>query len=171
MTDLLLLASLLNGPKHGYALKKHIGLLLGQAALHNNIVYPLLKRFVQDGWVNRRETAGERGQTREVYSLTKAGKQVLLARISELTEKEAASADALRLRVGMFSVLDAEKRLKILQNRDAFLAKRMERLDTVTKQLPLDPWASEVVGFLRSQVQAERHWLKHLVTLAKKSAN
>jgi DNA-binding PadR family transcriptional regulator len=169
MNDLLLLASLLDGPKHGYALKKRIGLLLGQAALHNNIVYPLLKRFVEDGWVIRRAAAGERGQTREMYSLTKAGKQVLLERISELTEKDAASADALRLRVGMFSALEPEKRVAILQSRDAFLTRRMERLDAVVKHLPLDPWSREVVSFLRSQVEAERDWLKRLEKLAKKA--
>jgi len=140
MNDLLLLASLLDGPKHGYALKKRIGLLLGQAALHNNIVYPLLKRFVEEGWVSCRAAAGERGQTREVYSLTKTGKQVLLERVSELSDKEAASADALRLRVGLFGVLEPEKRLPILQSRDAFLAKRMERLDAAVKHLPLHPW-------------------------------
>jgi DNA-binding PadR family transcriptional regulator len=169
MNDLLLLASLLDGPKHGYALKKRIGLLLGQAALHNNIVYPLLQRFVEERWVSRRATAGERGQTREVYSLTKAGKHALLERVSVLSEKDAASADALRLRVGMFSVLDAEKRVPILQSRDAFLARRMERLDGVVKHLPLDPWSKEVVSFLRSQVEMERNWLKRLEKLVKKA--
>lgn len=171
MTDLLLLASLLDGPKHGYALKKRIGLLLGQAALHNNIVYPLLKRFVEEGWVSRHAAAGERGQIREVYSLTKAGKQVLLERVSELSEKDAASADALRLRVGMFSVLDPEKRLPILHRRDAFLTKRLERLDAVVKHLSLNPWSNEVVSFLRSQVEAERDWLKRLEKLAKKATD
>ena len=171
MNDLLLLASLLDGPKHGYALKKRIGLISSQAALHNNIVYPLLKHFVQEGWVRRRETAGERGQTREVYFLTKAGKQILLARIGALTEKDAASADAVRLRVGMFGIIDTEKRLKILQNRDAFLARRTERLEAVVKHLPLDPWSKEVVGFLRSQVEMERNWLKRLAKRAKKAAH
>ncbi|HTZ49666.1 MAG TPA: helix-turn-helix transcriptional regulator [Verrucomicrobiae bacterium] len=171
MNDLLLLASLLDGPKHGYALKKRIGLLLGQAALHNNIVYPLLKRFVEAGWVSRRATSGERGQTREVYSLTKTGKRILLERVSELSEKDAASPDALRLRVGMFSVLQSEKRVAILQRRGTFLAKRMERLDAVVEHLPLDPWSKEVVSFLRSQVEMERNWLKRLEKLAKKATD
>jgi DNA-binding PadR family transcriptional regulator len=169
MNDLLLLASLLDGPKHGYALKKRIGLLLSQTALHNNIVYPLLKRFMEDGWVSRRATAGERGQTREVYSLTKTGKQVLLERISELSGKEAASPDAVRLRVGMFRVIQAEKRVAILQRRDAFLTRRIERLDAMVKHLPLDSWSKEVVSFLRSQVEIERNWLKRLEKLAKKN--
>lgn len=44
MNDLLILAALLEGPKHGYALKKHAGLISGQTDMHNNLVYPLLRR-------------------------------------------------------------------------------------------------------------------------------
>ena len=58
MNDLLMLAALLGGPKHGYALKKQAGLMTGQANLHNNLVYPLLRRFVARGWVTRKKVAG-----------------------------------------------------------------------------------------------------------------
>jgi DNA-binding PadR family transcriptional regulator len=65
MNDLFLLANLLDDPKHGYALKKQVGLISGQEEMHNNLVYPLLRRFVESGWVRKRQGAGERGQTRE----------------------------------------------------------------------------------------------------------
>jgi DNA-binding PadR family transcriptional regulator len=43
MTDLILLATLLDGPKHGYELKKRAGLIFGQGmTIHNNLVYPLM---------------------------------------------------------------------------------------------------------------------------------
>ena len=44
MNDLLLLAMLLEGPQHGYALKKKVPLITGHGEMHNNLVYPLLKR-------------------------------------------------------------------------------------------------------------------------------
>ena len=53
MNDLILMAALLEGPKHGWALKKLAGFLGGQNAMHNNLVYPLLKKFVAAGWVRR----------------------------------------------------------------------------------------------------------------------
>ena len=74
MNDLIFLSLLLPGPLHGYALKRQGGIISGQAELHNNLVYPLLRRFVVRGWVTRRKTAGERGQTRQVYSLTEIGR-------------------------------------------------------------------------------------------------
>ena len=65
MNDLLLLSLLLAGPQHGYALKKRAGLISGQPAMHNNLVYPLLRRFVENKWVKQKVAAGERGQTRQ----------------------------------------------------------------------------------------------------------
>ena len=53
MTDLILLATLFGGPRHGYALKKQAGMLFTDNPVHNNLVYPLLRRFVDNGWVAR----------------------------------------------------------------------------------------------------------------------
>ena len=97
MNDLLILASLLDGPQHGYALKKRIVTLTGHGPMHNNLVYPLLRRFVAASWVSRRKAPGQRGQTRELYSLTPKGKQALLLKLADFTEKDAASADSFRI--------------------------------------------------------------------------
>jgi DNA-binding PadR family transcriptional regulator len=45
----MILALLLEAPQHGYALKKRAGLISGSADMHNNLVYPLLRRFVGKG--------------------------------------------------------------------------------------------------------------------------
>lgn len=162
MNDLLILATLLDGPQHGYALKKRAGLITGQPDLHNNVVYPLLKHFVGEGWVRRREAAGRRGQTREVYSLTAKGKQEFRRRLEAFSERDAASADAFRLRVGLFSVLDASARARILHERDHRLAKREEHLARLREITNVGDWGGEVVQFLRSQVRREREWIGKL---------
>src|ERR1700740_469510 len=106
MNDLLLLANLLGGPLHGYALKKQVALISGTPDMHNNLVYPLLRRFVGKGWVRQKRTPGERGQTRLVYSLTSAGRAELLRRLSDFEEGEAHSPEAFQVRVGLFGFLD-----------------------------------------------------------------
>jgi DNA-binding PadR family transcriptional regulator len=168
MNDLLLLASLLDGPKHGYALKKQTGVISGKRELHNNLVYPLLKRFVSEGWVNQHRAAGQRGQTREVYALTSKGKQMLLQRLGDFTEKDAGSADAFCLRTGLFGFLNEEKRWAILEARGRWLERRAGILAQVAKTMPLDDWAKETVRHLRNQVEAERVWLKRLNKLVKR---
>ena len=170
MNDLLILASLLDGPQHGYALKKRIGTLTGHGPLHNNLVYPLLRRFVASSWVSRRKAPGQRGQTRELYSLTPKGKQALLTRLADFREKEAASADSLRIRVALFSFLAPAERARILDSRGRWLAGRVAVLDNIAARMKLEQWAGETVRFLRSQLLAEEKWLRNLRKLGKKVA-
>jgi DNA-binding PadR family transcriptional regulator len=162
MNDLLVLSTLLGGPKHGYALKKRIGLLTGRKEMHNNLIYPLLKRFVAEGWVSRRTVEGERGQTRELYALTAKGKQELLAQLGELSEKEAGNREACSLRVGLFSVLPKEARLKIIEVRDRWLADREANLARIAAEMRVGEWGGQSLRFIQTQVKAERKWLEGL---------
>jgi len=162
MNDLLLLANLLDAPKHGYALKKQVGLISGKGEMHNNLVYPLLRRFVESGWVSKRKGPGERGQTRDIYALTNKGRQLLLRRLSQSTDKEMSSESGFRLRVGLFSVLDGETRDRILAERERWLADREKHLARLSGKLDLGLWGGEVVQFMRGQIRSERKWISHL---------
>src|SRR6516165_654423 len=151
MNDLILLAALLEGPKHGWALKKVAGLVSGSRDMHNNLLYPLLKRFVQERWVRRRSEPGERGQTRAVYSLTPRGNQELLRRLREFGEREASSAPEFLVRAGLFAILDPETRSRILSERDRYLASRESQFSTIRANLSAlnaSEWGSEVITFL-----------------------
>jgi len=162
MNDLLLLATLLGGPKHGYALKKQAGFLSGQPDLHNNLVYPLLRRFVENGWVSKRTAAGQRGQTREVYTLTAAGKKEVLRQAARFTEREASSESEFAIRVGLFSLLDGAQRLTVLQVRDEWLKQWEEKFERMEAGMNIGEWGGEVVRFLRAQMCAERDWIATL---------
>jgi DNA-binding PadR family transcriptional regulator len=162
MNDLLLLAMLLGGPIHGYALKQRAGWLTGQKNLHNNLVYPLLAKFRKAGWINQKTGKGQRGQTRELYSLTSKGKALLLSRLSEFTEKDAASETAFRLRVGLFFVLDFATRNRVLDARDVYLEKREQKFAYLASAMNLGEWGSEVTTFLLEQVRSERRWISRL---------
>src|SRR5690348_161091 len=117
MTDLILLAMLLDGPRHGYRLKQEAGTVLGQGELHNNLVYPLLRRFMANRWVTKKVVPGARGQNRQQYAITPLGRQTLLNRLREFSPQEAKAEDAFRLRVGLFGLLTPEERERILSQR------------------------------------------------------
>ena len=80
MNDLVLLSLLYDGPKHGYQLKREAGFVLGRGDMHNNLVYPLLRKFTKKGWVTKKTVPGERGQTRQQYVLTAKGRRELRRR-------------------------------------------------------------------------------------------
>jgi DNA-binding PadR family transcriptional regulator len=165
MNDLILLAALLEGPKHGWALKKLAGFLGGQNAMHNSLVYPLLKKFVAAGWVRRREEAGERGQRRSVYCLTLPGNRELMRRLREFGAKEASSPIEFRLRVGLFGIVDPDSRKHILDERARWLSAREDRFAFIQqglKAMDSSQWGNEVVGFLLREVRAERKWIAAL---------
>lgn len=165
MNDLMLLAMLLDGPKHGYAIKKEAGLIAGRGAVHNNLIYPPLRRFVAQHWVTQRQAAGDRGQRRHVYSLTPRGRRVLLTGISTFDESDVRSPDAFRMRVGLFGVLSPSVRKLILGKRKAFLQHRSEALARLERGVDVGRYGREVVSFLRRQTAAELDWINHLAML------
>lgn len=167
MIDLIILSTLLSGPKHGYQLKHEAGLILGQEALHNNVVYPLLRRFANNKWVSRKAVPGERGQTRQQYALTSAGRAQLVAALRTFSEQDARSADAFRFRVGMFQLLEAGIRSQIMDARQEFLQARIAKLTSIKKNFELDKYAGEVTLQLRAQTQSELKWIAHLRRLEK----
>jgi DNA-binding PadR family transcriptional regulator len=168
MNDLLLLATLLGGPKHGYALKKQAGLISGQTDMHNNMVYPLLRRFVENGWVSKRQAAGQRGQTREVYTLTAKGKKEVLRQAAQFTEREASSESEFAIRVGLFGLLDGAQRLAVLRVREEWLEQWEEKFGRMQDGMNIGEWGGEVVRFLRAQMLAEREWIAGLKRKLKK---
>ncbi len=167
MTDLIILAMLLPGRKHGYQLKHEAGIILGHDVLHNNLVYPLLRRFMNNKWVSRKTVAGQRGQTRHQYSLTALGRKELLTRLASFTEQDARSEDGFRLRVGMFWCLKPEVRERILEAREKSLRARTAGLKNIEASFPLDRYAGEVTSHMRAEAESELEWIAHLRKLEK----
>ena len=162
MTDLIILATLLAGPKHGYSLIREAGLVLGQEKLHNNLVYPLLHRFMAKKWVSRKEVSGERGQRRQIYSITAAGREELITRLSSFTEHDARGSDQFRCRVGMFRVILPEARIRILDAREGYLRSRIEKLSAIQDNFELDRYSGEVTNRFLAETRNELNWIAQL---------
>jgi len=165
MIDLIILANLVDGPKHGYALKKQAGTVLSDSELHNNLVYPLLRRFTSQGWVTKKSAPGQRGQIRQLYALTTAGRRALRERLNAFEEKEAQSTEEFLLRVGLFDLLDPAARQRILGTREQVLERRKEHFASL-QRMELGIYGSEVVGFLSQRAKDEHAWLRRLCRLA-----
>jgi len=80
--DLLILASISEGPLHGYGLIKQVeersqsGVLLDPANL-----YRTLRRMRQDGWIEEIQDAADRRRT---HRITDSGRRVLAAELHRL---------------------------------------------------------------------------------------
>ena len=168
MNDIIILAMMLAGPRYGYELKREAGWVAGQGELHNNLVYPALRRFLGGAWVTRKAVPGDRGQTRQQYALTAEGRRHVLQLVRDFSESDAASESAFRLRVGLFEVLQPEERVSILQRREQYLAGRDERLAVLKDRMDLGRYGAEVVRQMRKQIELEQEWIHRLRRIARK---
>ncbi|HTT19478.1 MAG TPA: helix-turn-helix transcriptional regulator [Candidatus Sulfotelmatobacter sp.] len=167
MNDILLLALLLGGRKYGYQLKREAGWMTRQAALHNNIVYPRLRKFLQEGWVSKRSVPGDRGQTRQQYALTAEGRRTLMERLSQFADADAASEEAFRMRLGLIEYLKPEVRESLFAGREKYLQHRDEALESLQDKMDLGKFGREIVRYMRKQIEMEQDWIGHLRRMAR----
>jgi transcriptional regulator len=82
--ELLILKSLVSGPKHGYAIVEHLRvssrdmLHIGESAL-----YPALQRLLLNGWAKAEWGQSEANRRARYYSLTPAGRKQLAGERAE----------------------------------------------------------------------------------------
>jgi DNA-binding PadR family transcriptional regulator len=165
MRDLVLLSAMLGGPAYGYALKRTAGLIFGDGAMHNNVVYPLLKKFVASGWVRQRVVPGDRGQQRKQYRLTAAGRKHLLGSLAALGENEAADEGAFLLRVAFFDVLSRKNRAAIVAARRSFLTLRSQELARLREGVQPRSFALLALDRVRQRLAGELRWIREIEKL------
>lgn len=162
MTDLVLLTALLGGPAYGYALKQTAGLIFGGGVVHNNLVYPLLKRFVKSGWVEQSIVPGNRGQERKQYRITEAGRKYLIEQIAAFSDREVANDGAFLLRVALFDLLPKEKREDMIAARKSFLRARVEEFSELRKSGKPRSFGAVALERTEAVVQGELQWIESL---------
>jgi len=162
MTDLVLLTALLRGPAYGYALKKTAGLIFGSGAMHNNVIYPSLKRFVRNGWVEQTTVPGDRGQERKQYRITAQGRRHLLEQIGTFGEDDARDEGAFLLRVAMFDLLSAGKRRNIVAARKSFLKTRSTELSQLREAAEPTSFPNLALSRVQQRVRDELRWIRQI---------
>jgi DNA-binding PadR family transcriptional regulator len=95
---LLILVSLANEPRHGYALMKDIeALSMGRVKLSTGTLYGALHRLLDDGWIERFEQE-DTSREKQAYRLTPAGRRQLQLELDRMKQLTKAAAARLRTR-------------------------------------------------------------------------
>src|SRR6266702_4523591 len=91
-SEILILAMLRPGPRHGYDIKKDVErALAGTVSLNNKTLYLALKRFEEIGAVTRQVLPQEGKPNRHLYQLTERGIELLQAYLRDFPASQAAS--------------------------------------------------------------------------------
>jgi len=82
--ELLILRSLVSGPRHGYAIVEHIR-LTSHDVLHigESALYPALQRLLANGWAKAEWGLSDANRRARFYNLTAAGKKQLVGERAE----------------------------------------------------------------------------------------
>ncbi len=167
--DILILGHLSPGPLHGYELKRKVQTTTA-FRLHNNTLYPALRRFEEAGAVTKVAEQQEGKPPRHVFTLTELGRELLHDMIAELPPDLADNEAEFLTRLGMFAELSAAERRAVLATRDEALLRQLTHLrllaDLARGSAAHHDWGSVVTGFLIEQIERERALLGGLTARA-----
>jgi DNA-binding PadR family transcriptional regulator len=163
--DIVILSHLLRGPRHGYELKRNVADTTA-FALHNNTLYPALRRFEEAGAVAKTAQQQEGRPPRHVYELTGVGRELLHDMLADLPPELAGDDTEFLTRVGMFDELTPHERRHVLAARAEALRKRVEHMAQLTDKAARSPqhqrWGGVVVAELAERARRELDWIARL---------
>lgn len=167
--EILILRRLRAGPAHGYELRKRVEQTTG-FVLHNNSLYPALKRFEEAGAVSKIAEPQEGRPPRLVYTLTDTGRELLHDMLADLPPEQAADDSEFLARLGQFSLIDPAERASVLAARTSAVRVRLAH-HQVMRDLAIEHgerWGALVTAELIRRDEQELAWLADLGELAAK---
>lgn len=169
-SEILILAMLRQGPRHGYEIKKDLDRALGgMVTLNNKTLYLTLKRFEEMGAVTRQVIPQEGKPNRHLYQLTERGIELLQTSLRDFGPEQAGEDAEFFTRVSFFDLLEAHEREAILIKRLAYQEACLEYLQKLQHLadtedcppgmgLPMSS-AQRVLAFHIRRVRDEYQWI------------
>src|SRR6266568_9118273 len=128
-SEILILAMLRQGSRHGYEIKKDIDRALGgMVTLNNKTLYLALKHFEEMGAVTRQVIPQEGKPNRDLYQLSERGAELLQVSLRDFPSEQAGNDAEFFTRVAFFDLLEVQERKAILTKRLAYLEGCLEYL-------------------------------------------
>jgi DNA-binding PadR family transcriptional regulator len=159
----MMLRVLADGDRHGYEIKKQVERILGGRSINNNVLYPALRKYEEQGAIERIAAEADPGRPpRNVYRLTDAGHDLLQAMIRDADPVLLADDNEFQTRIAFFADLDADDRLRILEVRRGILEARIAHMESLRPDAQAEPWGLRVMDFNVERLQQELAWLDRL---------
>jgi DNA-binding PadR family transcriptional regulator len=166
--DIVILSHLQKEPVHGYELKRKISATTAYA-LHNNTLYPALRRFEDAGAVAKTAVTQDGRPPRHVYELTDVGRELLHDMLAELPPELARVEEEFLTRLGLFDELLPAERRAVLAARDNALEVSLHHLDALAGRAAASrehhTWGGIVTAELIGRIKRERDWIAELTNL------
>jgi DNA-binding PadR family transcriptional regulator len=158
--EILILRRLSGRPCHGYELRKRVEETTG-VRLHNNSLYPALKRFEEAGAVTQAKQTVDGRPPRLVYTLTDTGRELLHDMLADLPPDQAADDLEFLARLGQFSLITPAERAVVLAARLSAVRGRLAHLRSMRDIASGrdERWGALVTDELIRRDERELDWL------------
>ena len=158
-------------PRHGYEIKKRVGSVLGRGvSMNNNVLYPALRRFEDEGVVTSRLQPQQGSPTRRVFRLTEKGQEVLREMLEDFPVARAHDDAEFLTRVAFFDIIDREARLDILETRRRVMQEELGHLQEMKALVDKhrQTYSVQLLAFLKGTIARELEWIEGMKRLAVK---
>ncbi len=153
--------------RHGYEIKKQVERILSGRSINNNVLYPALRKYEDQGAIERVAAVADPGRPpRNVYRLTDTGHDLLQAMIRDADPGLLSDDNEFQTRVAFFADLDAQERLRILAVRREILEARIAHMESLRPDAQAEPWGLRVMDFSIGRYRNELAWLDELTVTA-----
>jgi DNA-binding PadR family transcriptional regulator len=166
--EIFALSILRSGPVHGYELKRRVQ-RPSLTALSNNSLYPMLRRFENDGLVTKSTESQEGKPARNVYAITEAGRERLRTLLWALPPDLASSEEEFLVRVSFFHEIPQANQRAIIAAREAVLAASRAQVSSLLTEMdpaPRTEWRARVMNHVLESIDDERTWIAELAEKA-----
>jgi DNA-binding PadR family transcriptional regulator len=165
--EILVLRHLRAGPAHGYELRKRVEQTAG-VVLHNNSLYPALRRFEEAGAVTKTAEPQEGRPPRLVYTLTAVGHELLHDMLADLPPEQAADPGEFMARLGQFSLISYSERAVVLAARTRAVREQLAHFETMRDlaEASGERWGAVATQELIRRHRQELTWLAELAEQA-----
>ncbi len=169
MLDFAILGLLMEGPRHGYELKRALG-ELGFWKVSFGSLYPALKRLEKRGAIEASAGSGRR----KSYTITDQGRETFDTLLA--TDPEASESDrAFQVRLAFLTHLPQERRVRVLQDRRKRLTTQLKTaretlVEARTSSKNPDRYRLALMEHSMQSTQADIAWLDGLVASERRAA-
>jgi len=165
--ELAILGRLVQGPCHGYVLRKHVIAVVGaRHSISYGSLYPALRRLTERGSICDCGAGLARfvaGRSRRVYHITEAGQGYLMQELAD-TDSANCADDDFGVRFSLLGSAEAATRIGILQGRREHSLARLTKLRT-SVPADFDRYTTELVRYAGEMISRELEWLDHLIAV------
>ena len=164
--DFAVLGALIEGPLHGYELRKHLASVLGPfRALSFGSLYPCLRRLQAQGLIAEQRADALR-RSRIVYSVTDAGETAFLDWANR-PGPDAWDDTSFETHFAFFSSTETKARLRVLEGRRTRLEERLAatREAMARRRDRADAYVRRLQEHALDTLERELAWLSETITL------